>query len=197
MKKQKIKYQLSLIMGLSLLACSAQLPPDNLESAIIGLVTAFKEKNQSAVSSFVSKEQGVIVLFRFGIFDQYQKTSTIDFETPVPDYFPYYDFSTDLNLSFESLPTYDCSALEWTKIGMFCDTTKTSHLLSKTAKNLNTYMDGNISEKEIKSFENLEKNSHRIVVCDSTEGKFIFYLTRISKRWYLTIIDRVTSDCSS
>ncbi|MFD2586027.1 hypothetical protein ACFSQJ_03750 [Croceitalea marina] len=197
MKKQKIKYHLSLLMGLSLLACSAQLPPSDFESAIVKLVTAFKEKDQATVNGFVSKKQGVIIVFRFGIFDQYQKTAILDFETPVPDYFPYYDFSTDYRVSFEPLPSYDCETFEWTKTGMYCDTTKTSHLLSKTAKNLNTYMDANISEKEIKSFEKLEKNSHRIVVCDRTEGEFIFYLTRLDKRWYLTLIDRVTTDCSS
>jgi hypothetical protein len=197
MQKPRIKYYLLFLLGLSFIACSGQAPPDDHESAIVKLVTAFKEKDKSTLREFIPEENGVILLFRHGIFDQYRKSSKLSFDSPFPDYFPVYDFSKDIKIAFEPLPTYDCDALEWSKIGMFCDTTQTSHLLSKTAKNLNTYMDANIPEKEIESFENLEKNSHRIVLCDSDENEFIFYLTHMDKGWYLTIIDRVTADCST
>jgi len=40
-------------------------------------------------------------------------------------------------------------------------------------------------------------NSHRIVLSDKIDGELIFYLTLINKKWCLTIIDRVTSDCSA
>ena len=170
---------------------------DNLENTILKVVKAFKEKDQAKLNQFVSKENGIITLFRRGVFDEYQKSDKVDFENPVPKYLPYFDFSTDLKLSFESLPTFDCDKMEWSKTGLFCDTTKVDNLLSKTARSLKKYRNDNISEKEIESFKILEKESHRIVLCDENEGELIFYLTFVDNKWCLIIIDRVTSDCSA
>lgn len=197
MRKTKIKYYFLLLIGLTFLSCSAQKKSDNLENTIIKVVKAFKEKDASTLNELISKENGLITLYRRGVFDQYEKTKIVDFENPVPEYLPYFDFSTDLKLSFESLPTFDCDNVKWNKIGIFCDTTKIDNLLSNTAKNLNKYRNDNISKKEIESFEKLEKNSHRIILSDGKEGELIFYLTLIDGKWYLTIIDRVTTDCSA
>lgn len=197
MKKTNIKYLLLFLIGLIFFNCSAQKINKNLESVIVKVVKAFKEKNETTLNELISKENGLITLFRRGVFDEYQKTDKIDFENPVPEYLPYFDFSTDLKLSFESLPTFDCVSMKWNKTGMFCDSTKIDNLLSTTAMNLKEYRNDKISEKEIETFKRLEKNSHRIVVCDENEGELIFYLTLINERWFLTIIDRATTDCSA
>ncbi len=40
----------------------------------------------------------------------------------------------------------------------------------------------------------IEANSHRVVF---TELDIVFYLTPIDGRWYLTLFDRVSTDCSA
>ena len=197
MKKLKIKYAFLILIGLSFFSCSAQTESENLENSIIKVVKAFQEKDELTLNQLISKEKGLITLFRRGVFDQYKKTDKIDFKNPVPEYLPFFDFSTDFKVTFENLPTFDCDDAKWSKAGIYCDTINTDNLLSNTAKNLKKYRNNNISPKEIKTFEQIEMNSHRIVLSDKNDGELIFYLTLINKKWHLTIIDRVSSDCSA
>ena len=197
MKTLNVKYYFLLLIGLTFFSCSAQKESDNLENTIVKVIKAFKEKDELTLNKLVIKEKGLITIYRRGVFDEYQKSEKINFENPVPEYLPYFDFSTDYNVAFESLPTFDCDSLKWSKTGLFCDKNKTNRLLSNTAKNLKEYRKDKISEKEIQSFEELEKSSQRIILIDNNEGELIFHLTFINKKWYLTIIDRVTSDCSA
>ncbi len=48
-----------------------------------------------------------------------------------------------------------------------------------------------------KKYQNVEQNSRRIVVVDNDGESLVFYLTEIDNQWYLTIIDRVSDDCSA
>ncbi len=170
---------------------------NELEKTILQVVTALKEKDTLTLNKLIPKDKGLIVLFRRGVFDEYRKTDKIDFDNPVPEYLPYFDFSIDYKLSFNSLPTFDCDKMKWSKYGLYCDTTTIDNLLSTTARNLNKYREDNISEFEIKTFEKIEKSSRRIVLADNDGGELIFYLTLINGKWYLTILDRVSSDCSA
>lgn len=43
--------------------------------------------------------------------------------------------------------------------------------------------------------KNIEKTSHRVVV-NSENGTFIFYVTNLDGKWFLTIIDFASADCS-
>ena len=201
MNKRNLKYLITII-SLAVLLYSFHFKGNynsnrEFEQTIIKVVRAFKEKNETALNSLISKEKGLIVLFRPALFDEYSKTDKIDFDIPVPGYLPYSDFVTDYKLIFASLPTYDCNSMKWSKIGLFCDTTIVDNLLSTTAWNLKKYREDNIPEYEIQAFEKLEKNSRRIVLSDSFDGELVFYLTLINDKWYLTILDRLSSDCSA
>ena len=188
-----------LISGLLFSFQSKEIMNDSseLEITIIQVVKAFKEKDEKTLNNLILKEKGLIVLFRRGVFDEYSKTDKIDFNNPVPEYLPYSDFSTDYKLTFDSLPVIDCNTMKWSKNGLFCDTTTIDNLLSTTARNLKKYREDNIPELEIKAFEKLEKSSRRIVLSDNDGGELIFYLTLINDKWKLTILDRVSSDCSA
>ena len=201
MSKEKFKYLITifLIAGLLYSYQSKEIQNNNhgLERTILQVVKAFKEKDATTLNKLISKDKGLIVLFRRGVFDEYSKTDKIDFDNPVPEYLPYFDFSTDYKLSFNSLQTFDCDTMKWSKIGLYCDSTTINKLLSITARNLKKYREDNISEFEIKAFEKLEKSSRRIVLSDNDGGELIFYLTLINDEWHLTILDRVSSDCSA
>ena len=71
------------------------------------------------------------------------------------------------------------------------------NLLSETAINLNKNREENIPTETIEEFKKVESKSRRIVLIDSEGGELIFYITLINKKWYLTIFDRVSSDCSA
>tara|TARA_R110001592_G_scaffold234658_2_gene492281 strand:- start:5319 stop:5903 length:585 start_codon:yes stop_codon:yes gene_type:complete len=174
-----------------------QAQSDNLENSIIEIIKAFDFNDSDRINQFIHPDYGLIVLFRRGVIDEFQKTKKIDFKNPVPKYLPYFTFKLDVNIKYQTLPSHDCDSENWNKIGLYCDTNQRDDLLSKTALNLNLYRDENIPIKTIQNFKTLESKSRRVVLIDNDGGELIFYITLINNKWYLTILDRVSGDCSS
>lgn len=169
----------------------------NLKENIYIIIKAFKEKDAEKINDMIHPDLKLFVLFRRGTMDEFYKTDKIDFKNPVPEYLPYFDFNADYNLKYNTLPVYNCDDEKWDKTGLYCDTVKTDHLLSKTAYELKKWRGDNIEQTTINRFKDIENKSHRIVMIDKNEGELIFYLTLIDKKWFLTILDRVSSDCSA
>ena len=48
------------------------------------------------------------------------------------------------------------------------------------------------SSRELKLAEYIEKHSYEVVV----PYNIVFYITKINKQWYITLIDKVKDDCS-
>lgn len=157
-------------------------------------VTALTKKDSVALSKCIDKKTGVYILCRIGVLDTYSHFSTLGFnDTNYPNA-PFYDDVKLTQLKYANLPKFDCE--KWTKTGTFVDTTHISHLLSKISKGINKEIKGNVSVKEINEFYNLENKSRRIIIANNNGNELIIYLSFINNKWVLTIIDKVTCDCS-
>lgn len=170
---------------------------EKFDKSIIQIVKALGAGDSGLVNQFIHPQFGIVVLLRRGTMDRYEKANKIDFNHPIPEHQPYSLFKIDSNIKYQQLPTFDCGLEKWSKIGLYCDTTFKDNILSTTAKNLKEFMNENIPVEIIEKFVEIDKSSRRIVLVDNNGGEIIFYLTLIENKWYLTIIDRVTSDCSS
>ena len=168
-----------------------------LELAISEVIKAFNEKNQGLIQKYISDKQGVYILHREGVFNQYSFNKTIDFNKPVPANAAYVAVNSNNKLSFENLPSFSCDTEKWSKTGLFCEINTTDNLLSTTAKNLIEYRGDNIPSTDIDRFLALEKISHRVVLTDAKQNDLVFYLSKIEGKWYLTILDRISSQCSA
>jgi hypothetical protein len=158
------------------------------------VVTALSNRDSVTLSKYIDKKIGVYILNRIGVVDTYGRSSTIGFsDTRYPNA-PFYDKVKLTPLKYSKLPTFDCE--KWTKTGTFVDTTRTDHLLSKIAKNLNKEIKGTVSDKKINEFYGLENKSRRIVIADNGGNELIIYLSFINNKWVLTIVDKATCDCS-
>ncbi len=174
-----------------------QAQSDNMENSIFEIIKAFDSKYSDKLNQYIHPNYGLIVLFRRGVMDEFEKTNKVDFKNPVPEYLPYFPFKLDLKIKYQTLPTYNCDSEKWNKIGLYCDTTLRDDLLSKTALNLNKYRDENIPLGTINDFQIIESKSRKIVLIDNEDGELIFCITLIDNKWYFTILDRVSSDCSA
>ena len=85
----------------------------------------------------------------------------------------------------------------WSKKGCWTDTTKKSHLVSSICKTRNKLVPDHIPAKKINAYYTLENKSRRIVLVSDDELELIFFLSFIDGKWYLTVIDTVSSDCSA
>ena len=196
---RKVKFiLLTVLTSIILFSAESFCQTDNeLENTICSILTAYSEKDTATLNSFINEETGLYVLFRRGVFDEIEKTMQIDFDKPVPEYFPYFEFEKFGKIQYEALPQFDLDSETWNKFGLFVDTTYVDNLLSKTAKNLVEYRGDNIEASLIRQFEEIESKSFRIILVDQNGGEFIFYLTKLNDKWVLTIIDRVSSDTSA
>ena len=157
-------------------------------------MTALSKRDSLTLSKYVDKKIGIYILNRIGVFDTYEHFPTLGFSDNTYPNTPFYDNVKLTILKYSKLPTYDCE--KWTKIGTFVDTTRTDHLLSKIAKDINKEFKGKVSIKTINEFYNLENKSRRIVINDNSTNELIIYLSFINNKWVLTIIDKATCDCS-
>jgi len=174
-----------------------QAQSDKLDKSIIEIIKAFDSKDADEINQYIHPDYELIVLFRRGTMDEFEKTDKIDYRNPVPEYLPYFPFKIDLKIKYQTLPAFDCGSEKWSKTGLYCDTTQRDDLLSKTALILNKFRNENIPIETIQDFKIIESKSRRIVLIDNESGELIFYITLIDNKWYLTILDRVSSDCSA
>jgi hypothetical protein len=169
----------------------------NLEECIHQLANAFHKRDSAVLNQFLHPDYHLYVLFRIGTMDEYAVIDKINFDHPTPDHQPYAGIKLVEKIKYQPLPIFHCEESKWSKTGLYCDTLSRDHLLSKTAGTLKEWRGDPIEEGRIKWFQEMENRSHRIVLIDNEGGKLIFYLTRIDNRWYWTILDRVSGDCSA
>ena len=143
------------------------------------IVTAFPKQDSATVAKYIDKKVGLYQLDRIGVFDHYNHFESVSFsDTTYPQVL--FRQSKDvqlLSLKYATLPTWDCDKEVWNKTGLFVDTTKTNHLLSKICKDRNKYRPENIPNKTIQYFYDLENKSRRIVLYDKNGIEIVFYLS--------------------
>jgi hypothetical protein len=177
--------------------CFGQAKEQKFKSTVQQIVAAFSRQDSVKISQYINKEIGLYQLDRIGVFDHYYH-----FESPsFSDRYPHVLLRQSKNvkllpLNYSTLPTFNCDKGTWSKKGLFVDTTKTDHLLSKVCKDRNKNVPDSIPEKTIRFFYELENKSRRIVLSDNNGIELVFYLSYTNNKWFLTIIDNVSSDCS-
>lgn len=100
---------------------------------------------------------------------------------------------------------FDCDSSGWTSQGAFIDTLSKTNILSETIKSgikdyenhpssydvspkkLQTWIEA--ERKELIKARNFEKKSRTVVFTNKEGGVFVFYMTLINNKWYLSMID--------
>lgn len=159
------------------------------------VVAALSSRDSATLSKYIHKHTGVYILNRIGVINTYKHFAALGFSDLTYPNVPFYDSVKLTPLIYSKLPGFDCE--KWTAVGTFVDTTQTDHLLSKTAQYLNKEFKNEVPVKVIDDFRKLENKSRRIVIAENNRNELIIYLSLINNKWVLTIIDKVTCDCSS
>lgn len=86
---------------------------------------------------------------------------------------------------------YDDSYFGWNKEGVFLNTSKDLNISSIMEKQ-NLQKPNLFTKEEIKQAVLIEKTSYEVII----PYNIIFYLTLIDKQWYITLIDKIKTDCT-
>lgn len=170
---------------------------DPFETTVSAVIEAFRTQNSQAINTLIAPELGLTVLYRMGVFDHYSTIQEFHFEKPTPHYLPYPMIDTIATLQYGTLPLFDCGEMIWDKTGLYCDTSINDNKLLQTAQHLIHYRGDTIPNEILNDFTKIGQTSRRIVLATVSGGELIFNLTWHQKRWYLTLIDQVTTDCSA
>jgi hypothetical protein len=192
--KMKHLFVISLLFCCSYNSLSQTINYNEFEKVAQDVILKLSTKDSIGIQIYINRKAGLFVLYRGGIKNNYKHFDTLDFG--YKRFFNFKPFKPS-KLQYSTLPTFSCDTEKWTKSGRIVDTTRTDHLLSITAKNLTRIFKESVPQETITNFINLEAKSRRIVVVDNYGNSIVFYLSFINNKWWLTIIDAITEDCSA
>lgn len=170
-------------------------------AACQAVVQNFYKKDVKKLNAMISPKYGIYVTFRPGAIDTYRNDPSLDpedrrlFEDNAiakPDF-------NRTPLQFSKMPVFDCDKYRWNKTGFFADSSKKYKPVSSIAEFRIKYEEDTASKHELIRMRYVERNSRKVVMAGGGKNKtgIIFYLTWINNRWWLSIIDLVTMDCSA
>jgi hypothetical protein len=183
------------------------------KKAVEDITNAYNKKNAIAFNRYVRKNEGVYFLVKNGVYQYWYKRKQLQFKVDNDsNYLPYPYYSmlleqqlpSNFKLSYTSYPVFNCNSKK-AKVGLYVDTSYKVNLLSNLIKKYIKFNDIGLDKSELKNelktINEIEAESRKIIIIgksDSNWGEnFIFYLTYINQKWYISIIDFATFDCSA
>lgn len=195
MKLFKFIYSVTLlVLPLTLLAQDI-----SFNNTILQVIAGFNQQDAAKINTLLHKKIGIIVLFRIGAeLGSLQQQDSIDFKYPIPEYLPYTTLGKVSNKIYNApLPHVNCDNNRWSKQGIYYNTLAKDKLFMNIVNYQTQYNDVVFNKKTLEIYRMLNNQSRRIVAVDENGDALVFYLTYINRRWYLTILDRVSDDCSA
>lgn len=166
--------------------------------AVWQVIDGFNQQDNRKINSLIDEKKGVIVLTRLGVIDRLELAKKIDFKKPIPEYLPYSGVSSiPKDIKAGDIPLYNCDNDSWSKAGIYFVESSQDGLFMRIVDFLIQFNEAKIEQAQYEYYRFINENSQRVVAVDSEGNALVFYLTKIKGYWYLTIIDRVSDDCSA
>ena len=142
---------------------------------------------------------GMYTIYRIGVPDIFRHDLALDtnLQRTFPYYYPVVEAGQDVGemaFRYDALPTFDCGTFEWNKTGIFADTATVHHPLTDIMDFLAEYEDVQYSAEEVDTMKALEASSRKVIF---TPNDLLMYVTRLNGKWYLSVVDVATLDCSA
>jgi len=163
---------------------------DELLSDINHILFLLKQKDLETLNSrFINPHYGLYEVLKDNQNNKFifNKKSQIDEISDEIDSFEIKEEEVIFNCS-----PYDDKYYGWNKEGVFISTNIQPYL-SNIMKEANLLKINTYSEEEIKIANNIEKTSYEVVI----PYNIVFYITKIDKQWYITLVDKVKTDCTN
>ncbi len=191
------RFVLICITGALSLPASAQVARENsFRNTLNDVVRKLAARDSAGLSKYIDQKTGVYILNKIGVQPWYHRFPAIGFKDSVYPKAPYYDGIKTTTLIYSRVPDFDCTTHKWSKTGTFVDTSNIDHLLTMTALEMKRNGHGSLSQEELTTMTTLESISRRVVISAAGGKDLVIYLSYINNKWLLTIIDKLTADCS-
>ena len=206
--KQTMKLFLLLVIPFQLLTPSANAQDQkeiDFKKACDGVLQSISQKKLSLLNSYINKSYGLYVKYRSGVYDRYQNLKKINgneqYGTLEGSIFDWTRIAAaDLkkfNLQYGKLPSYVCEPGAWSKKGFVADSVKKYKPISEVVAFQLKYEETKLSRNVMVAIKFVEQNSRKIIFAGSKGDGLIFYMLYLNGKWYLSVIDEATTDCSA
>ncbi|MFS4491426.1 hypothetical protein [Maribacter sp. 2308TA10-17] len=173
---------------------------ETLKTVIRDILQLSADANVSEINKkYIHPEFGVYDVFRIGVPDTFEQHFSISFSFPAgqnSSRYPNLMEITEIAIPKEVVKynaIFDCNEMVWDRAGLFVTDSISYPRISKILKQP-VFETSKFSKSFYKQVKHIEEKSHRVVF---TKLDIVFYLTKIDGKWYLTLFDRVTTDCSA
>ena len=197
-----MKKALILVLFTITVSCFSQLKSTNvdfkeIQSVVKDILNLAKNKKINQINEkYINHEFGVFDVYRLGVFDRFSLNKNLSDTTENQTNSATGAFLSEIKnqgVLLKYYPKYNCDTFSWNKKGLFYSDKKTT-ILSQITTFLSKEEMVKYTKKEKESIAFVQKYSVRIVV---TESDLVFYLTKIKGKWYISIVDRVTTSCDA
>ncbi|SQI36620.1 Uncharacterised protein [Leminorella richardii] len=188
-----------ILLGLSL----PSLANSSLEDSVRVVLLGFQQQDAQKINAMIHADRGLCVMFRRGAPNTYECVERLDFSAPVPEYLPYEKLSQRAlerygkTIHYGGEPRFECVKERWSAFGLFIGKLGANHMLSESAEWLKKYERPDSPDEDISAMKHLEATSHRVIFATEDGESLIFHLSLIKGKWYLTLLDRLSGDCSA
>ncbi len=188
-----------LIALISVASCEPSVQKDEVKRVITEILHLASQNDIRAINAkYVNKEFGIFYIYRIGVPDEFEVLDALPLKAEDWPHLPPFGAIAQV----ESMPKvlqegyveFDCGEFVYDKEGTFYSKELRYPLPSSIVAFHAKYDAQTYDDALLKKIEFLESNSIRVV---DTSSDFIFYIAKIEGKWYITLIDRVTTDCSA
>ncbi|MBV8325643.1 hypothetical protein [Chryseobacterium sp.] len=190
-----------------------------IEQFVKKVVEIYNQKDSKKFNQLINKNTGLVFITTIGANNSWSKVQKVCLDkkclenkiaesvgTSYQSFLEEYK-TKDLNLNkieFTEQSYFECEKI--TKKGIFITSENKFHTLSESVsffiKNFQDIIGEQLDqkkknelEKNKEEFKKIEFKSRRVTV-NSIAGTFIFYITYMDGKWFVTIIDFASMDCS-
>lgn len=164
-----------------------------LTEVITRFVRAYVSKDNQKANKLIHPDLGLYIIYRPGAMDTYQHIDSLDFNTPIPQHFPYNGVKNDFALTFDNLPVFDCGTDKWDKLGLVVDTSKNADQLTYIAQFKHKFEE--ITDDELAQIKAVEKDCYRVILTNG--DNLIFHVKKYKGAWYVFLLDRAYGWCDA
>lgn len=179
------------------------------QNTIKKVINLYNDKNFDELNKLIDNENGIYFITKNGVYEYWYLKSGFSSNDSLKEahmIYPYNDIikQQEIYNSFDKIYfenySYNCNAIN--KEGIYIKSK--DNMFSNLIKKYIEFNDLGLNEKDLKlqlkKIKKIECSSRKIILISNEEAKwgksFIFYLTYSNKKWFLTIIDFATLDCS-
>lgn len=166
-----------------------------ISEVITRFVRAYASRDNGKANRLIHPDLGLYIIYRPGVADSFIRIDSLDFNAPIPDYYPFPSLQIEHASTFDQLPVFSCDDFTWDKAGFICDTSSHPLQLMQIALFENEFNEGTYSTTDIKYLEDKAKNSFRVIV--TAEDPLIFHVQYYEGAWYVTVLDRAYAGCDA